>query len=446
MAKRAGNRHRIKRLLAPATRLRAPIIRIGIGVLLILLGFIVSFKSILFPALLNLSNAWYGALTRSGLDTPPTVITHYLGGLILCVGVFLIINGIRIASRRLMEDFGYTANVGTTATGAAVNVWVRRRQLADGPRVVAIGGGTGLSTLLRGLKEHTSNITAIVTVTDDGGSSGRLVQEMGILPPGDLRNCLVALADAERRMTDLFQHRFRDDAGSLSGHSIGNLLLAALIDQAGGDVDKALNVASQVLNIRGRVVPSTTRSVRLRALMEDGSEIYGETNIVANPQQIRRLYLDPKNVEPHPAALEAIAEADLIITGPGSVYTSVIPNLLVPQIASTIAHTEAVKVYVCNVMTQRGESDAFTAAEHILAIQANVDFRICDFVLANTGVPSPAALERYANSDQALVVADLERIHRMGFSPITADLMSETDFVRHDPHRTAERVMQLLYR
>jgi len=285
---------------------------------------------------------------------------------------------------------------------------------------------------------------------------------MGILPPGDLRNCLVALANAEGRMTDLFQHRFRTAAGSLSGHSIGNLLLAALIDQAGGDVDEALRVASEVLNIRGRVVPTTTRSVVvLRAQMEDGSELTGETRIAASDKRIRRLYLDPPQVEyldppqvePHPAALEAIAEADLIIIGPGSVYTSVLPNLLVEGLANALNQAKVPRVYVCNVMTQKGESDSFTAAEHIMALEANIPTRVVDHVLVNTGVPSSQALERYRESAQEFVAPDMDRIHALGYTVVPGgytvvpgDLMSETDVVRHDPVRLANRVMDILYR
>ena len=326
-----------------------------------------------------------------------------------------------------------------------MDAYARRQHLAKGPRIVAIGGGTGLSTLLRGIKQYTSNITAIVTVTDDGGSSGGLVTEMGIQPPGDIRNCLVALADAEKRMTDLFQHRFKKSSGVFSGHSIGNVLIAGFYEQT-GDLDAALHMASDVLAIRGRVLPSTKAHVKLRALMVDDTEISGETAIVESNKRIRRVYLDPDDVEAHPEALEAIADADLICIGPGSVFTSVIPNLLVPGMAKAVRESRALRVYVCNVMTQPGESDSFTAAEHLMAIEANVDGRICDYVLVNDHSPSDEAMVRYREFDQDLVEPDLERLGQMGYRTVTGDYMSDSDYVRHDPARLASALIDLLYR
>lgn len=365
---------------------------------------------------------------------------HLLGGALLLLGFYLLFVGVRGVFQTMVG----TLNPGMKA--GMVNQYVRKQQLAQGPRIVALGGGTGLSTLLRGLKLHSSNITAIVTVTDDGGSSGRLVQEMGIIPPGDMRNCLVALADAEKLMTDLFQHRFKNASGSLSGHSMGNLLIAALVEQSGGDFEKALESASDVLNIRGRVIPSTMTPVRLRALMENGIELCGETQIVESELRVRRIFLDPENAVPYPEALQAIADADLICIGPGSVYTSVIPNLLVPGIADAIHQSQAVKAYICNVMTQPGESDAFTAGEHVVAIQANVEKRVFDHVLMNTGVPSEAAIEKYKESGQHLVDADADRIRAMGFRVTAGNYMNESDYVRHDPLRVAGRLMDLLNR
>ena len=322
--------------------------------------------------------------------------------------------------------------------------FLRQQQLAQGPRIVAIGGGTGLSTLLRGLKLHSSNITAIVTVTDDGGSSGRLVAETGIIPPGDIRNCLVALADAEQAMTDLFQHRFKGDFGSLSGHSMGNLLIAALVDQARGDFEKAIDIASDVLAIRGRVVPSTLTSCSLRAVMEDGSELCGETKIASSNMRIRRIYLEPADVQAYEGAIQAIRDADLICVGPGSVYTSIIPNFLVPGIAEAVKESNAKKAYICNVMTQHGESDSFTASEHVTAIQANVDHRVFDYVLVNTETPSLAAIERYKGAEQYVVVPDSDRIRAMGFRVITGNYMNEADLVRHDPMRVAAKLLALV--
>ncbi|MCH8274068.1 MAG: YvcK family protein [Armatimonadetes bacterium] len=326
--------------------------------------------------------------------------------------------------------------------GRIVGTFLKRQVLSAGPNVVAVGGGTGLSTLLRGLKHKTSRITAVVTVTDEGGSSGRLREDKKILPPGDIRNCLVALADAEKAMTDLFQHRFEGASGSLSGHSTGNLLIAAMVDIT-GDFDKAVQEISHVLAIRGRVLPATLESVRLRAEMEDGSEICGEPNIVSSGLRIRRIFLDPADAAPLPEVLMAIAEADVIAIGPGSIFTSVIPPLLVPGVAQAIAESNAVKVYICNVMTQPGESDEFTASDHVHAFEANVGTRVFDHVLLNKAIPGEYLLKKYAGFGQEFVEPDTDRIRGMGLRPVAANLISETDLVRHDPMRIADSVIRI---
>ncbi len=430
--------NRIRRFFAPAYGLRRYAFAALLGLIVLFAGAALSFKVLLAPLAQTVAQSWRAlvAAVAPGVNVDQT--NHLMGGALLIAGALLVNFGATGVWRRLNEP--RQSHRSTSVFGA----YKRRRQLAHGPRVVAIGGGTGLSTLLRGLKQHTSNITAIVTVTDDGGSSGKLVQDLGIIPPGDIRNCLVALADAERLMTDLFQHRFTSKAGSLSGHSVGNLLIAGFIEQTGGDLDRALAMASEVLAIRGRVVPSTDDHVRLRALMDDGTEVCGETAIVSSGKTIRRVYIDPADPLAHPGAVEAIAEAELICIGPGSVYTSVVPNLLVPGIAEAIGRSQAPKAYVCNVMTQHGESDAFTAAEHLVAIQANVSTRVFDFVLVNTGVPSQAALDKYRVSQQEFVAPDTDRVASMGYRPITGDFMNETDFVRHDPIRVAARLMELV--
>jgi uncharacterized cofD-like protein len=363
---------------------------------------------------------------------------HLLGLFFLAVGLYVLFRGIRATLNHILE----TLNPGLT-TGK-MDVYLRRQQLAQGPRIVALGGGTGLSTLLRGLKHHSSNCTAIVCVTDDGGSSGRLVADKAMIPPGDIRNCLVALADAEKSMTDLFQHRFRDDSGSLSGHAMGNLLIAALVDQAKGDFEKAVEIASDVLAIRGRVLPSSLDHVRLRAELEDGTEICGETAIVAAGKRIQRIHLDPEDCVANKDAVEAIRIADLVCIGPGSVYTSVLPNLLVPEIAAALRSTRCPRVYICNVMTQPGESDSYPASEHVSAIEHNAGSRLFDYVVVNTGSPSRSAMERYESSGQFIVEPDLDRIRAMGYRVIQGNLMSETDVVRHDPMKIAARIVGLL--
>lgn len=440
MTKRRISRHRLQNLFSPTAGLYRYVAVIVLGLAVLLLGIGVSFKAALVPMFRALALWWNSQVGGLAPADTVEVTSHLLGGLLLVLGFYGVYWGVRTLVQRFVETVDPNAKTGV------VDVYVRRQQLARGPRIVALGGGTGLSTLLRGLKQYSSNITAIVTVTDDGGSSGRLVQELGMLPPGDIRNCLVALADAEKRMTDLFQHRFQSQGSSLSGHSLGNLLIAGFVDQAGGDVDRALQMASEVLAIRGRVIPSTTTSVQLRALMEDGEEICGETAIVASGLRVRRLYLHPDQPAPHPEALTAIQNADLVCIGPGSVYTSVIPNLLVPGIAEAIHDAECVKAYICNVMTQRGESESFTAAEHLVAIQANVEKRVCDYVLVNSGIPSQEIIERYREYGQELVEADVDRVRAMGYKAVTGDLMSESDTVRHDPARLAARLMDLIYR
>jgi uncharacterized cofD-like protein len=425
--------------LAPTAGLYRYVAAAVAGLLMSLIGAIVIFRTLLEPVYEGASSAWDGFLVGLGFAETADTVTHVLGLLLVFAGAIVVVWGVRRFDRRVAEA------VDPNSRNGVMDAYARKQMLASGPRIVALGGGTGLSTLLRGLKQYSSNITAIVTVTDDGGSSGRLVTEMGIIPPGDIRNCLVALADAEKRMTDLFQQRFKESSGVFSGHSIGNFLIAGFYEQT-GDVDAALQMASEVLAIRGRVIPSTRSGVRLRALMSDGTEICGETAIVESGKAIRRVFLDPEEVEPHPEALAAIKAADLIVIGPGSVFTSVIPNLLVPGIAKAIEESAALKAYVCNVMTQRGESEAFTAAEHVVALEANVDGRVCDHVLVNVTSPSADLTDRYHKHKQDIVEPDLDRLRQMGYKPVPGELMSETDYVRHDPARLASALMDLLYR
>lgn len=431
--------YRLRKMLAPTVGLQKALLVVILGSLLFLVGVALSFKLVIQPALDNLARNTEMLLRAVVSDEMLEQATHLLGGGLLLLGAYLIFLGGRMGIRRMIDTlFGMK--------GGMMDVYRRRQQLAQGPRIVAIGGGTGLSQLLRGLKNHSSNITAIVTVTDDGGSSGRLIQEKGMIPPGDIRNCLVALADAEKSMTDLFQHRFKKDSGNLSGHNMGNLLIAALLDQAGGDFEKAIQRASDVLAIRGRVIPSTLDHVSLRALLDNGIEVCGETAIVQAGGQIRHVFLEPEGVAPHKEALLAIKDADLICIGPGSVYTSLIPNLLIPGLVQALREAKGQKVYVCNVMTQPGESDAFSASEHVTAIQLHAKAKIFDYVLVNNAIPSEAAIEKYKEVGQHFVEPDVDRIRAMGFRVVSANLMNETDFVRHDPPKVAAKVMDLLGR
>ena len=333
-------------------------------------------------------------------------------------------------------------------------------------RVVAIGGGTGLSTLLRGLKQHVpvrdrrrsvrpstseaeahskyhpiGELVAIVTVTDDGGSSGRLRDELNILPPGDIRNCMVALSEDEHLLAKLFKYRF--DQGELQGHSFGNLFLAALCHVT-GDFAQAVQTSSQILAARGRIFPATTANVTLAAKMDDGSVVLGETNITRSPQTIVELQLSPAEVDPLPETLEAIANADLITIGPGSLYTSLITNLLVRGIPEAIAASRACRVFVCNLMTQANESLGLTASQHIEKILAHArGHQLFDYALINTEPISTATLAKYAREGQEPIINDLDRIRKLGVEPLMGNFLHEGEVLRHDQDRVTEALLSL---
>lgn len=316
----------------------------------------------------------------------------------------------------------------------------RRRKLNRGPKVVAVGGGTGLSMLLKGVKRITNNITAVVTVGDDGGSSGRLREEMGILPPGDIRNCIAALADDEDLVTKLFQYRFKTGEG-LEGHSFGNLFLTALIAIT-GDMVRAVKESSNVLSIRGRVLPSTLDDMKLVAELEDGRIIHGESNIPEAHGKIKRLLTDPSNCKPLEDVINAIKDADLIILGPGSLYTSVIPNLLIKEIAQEIANSSAKKIYVCNIMTQPGETDNYSVANHVNAIINHAgSSKIMDAVLVNDSLPDNLAL-KYKAANSFPVKLDTENIKNSGVKIVSKRLIEESKegFVRHSSNRVARAI------
>lgn len=297
------------------------------------------------------------------------------------------------------------------------------------PRIVAVGGGTGLASVLRGLKTESCELTAIVTVADDGGSSGRLRKEMGMLPPGDIRNCILALAEAEPDMAALFNHRFKK--GVLSGHNFGNLFLAAMTEMT-GDFQLAVRTMSRILAVTGTVLPATLSDVRLCADMEDGTTVVGEYAIPLAKKRIKRLRLDP--VDP-PALAEAVKQidaADGIIIGPGSLYTSVIPNLLVPGIRAAILRSTAPKMYVCNVMTQPGETDGFSALDHVQAIEAHAG-RLFDYVLVNTATAPSEIAEKYALEGRYQVLVDKGALYARGYIPVAGDYLTRGDLARHDP-------------
>ena len=322
-----------------------------------------------------------------------------------------------------------------------VDLVFQRRHLEKGPKLVAIGGGTGLSTLVHGLKPYTTNVTAIVTVADDGGSSGRLREEFGVLPPGDIRNCLVALADAEPLMQELFQYRFAEDS-ALHGHNFGNLFITAMT-QITGDFQKAVQASSKVLAIRGHVVPSTLDTVRLVAEHEDGSLTQGESRISQATMPIRRIYLEPARCAPTQEALAAIRDADAIVLGPGSLYTSIIPNLLVDGLVDAIVQSKALKIYVCNVMTQYRETAGFKASDHIRTLVAHTHPGIVQVCIVNTKPVAPTVLEKYREEEAFPVEPDVEQIRLLGYQVVADDVISVQNYVRHDSDKLARSIIDL---
>lgn len=317
-------------------------------------------------------------------------------------------------------------------------------RLDKGPKIVVIGGGTGLSNLLRGLKAHTSNLSAIVTVADDGGSSGRLREDFKMIAPGDLRNCLVALAEQEGVMENLFRYRFEGD-NELSGHSFGNLFITALAQVYDGDVEEALEAASKLLRVRGRVIPSSTEFIQLSAELIDGTIVDGESNIPHAGKKIKRVFSSPEHPKPEGAALRAIDEADVIILGPGSLYTSIIPNLLTDKIADHVRASKANKIYIANVMTQPGETSGYTLADHIQAIIDHSGVGIIDTVLANDGPLPIQMVEQYSAVGLEPVAIDSKRLQDMGIRTVRATLISQEKPAIHDPERLGKVLMDIIY-
>jgi uncharacterized cofD-like protein len=322
-----------------------------------------------------------------------------------------------------------------------INPEAIRAQLR-GPRIVVVGGGTGLGTIIRGLKKITANLTAIVTVADDGGSSGRLRTEFSMLPPGDIRNCLIAMADLEPLMERLMQYRFNGGTG-LAGHSFGNLLLAALTEIT-GDFEQAIRASSRVLAIRGQVLPSTLENVVLKAELDDGTVIEGESSIGQSPGKISQLMMEPVGAPPLPETLSAICEADMIILGPGSLYTSVIPNLLVRETAEAIRRSSATKVYICNAMTEPGETIGYTAADHVRAILDHAGTGLIDYVLINTQEIPGELVEKYRLEGGSPVKADMENVRKLGPTPLGAPIILTKDYVRHDADRLTQFIVGLI--
>ncbi|MDA8212293.1 MAG: YvcK family protein [Clostridia bacterium] len=362
----------------------------------------------------------------------------WAGLLTIALGIAIMLLGIRKSLGSIMDavfperDFGFAEAV------------FQKRHLQRGPRIVVVGGGTGLSVLLKGLKKYTSNITAIVTVADDGGSSGRLRGELGILPPGDIRNCMVALAEPEALMDELFQYRF-PDGKTLEGHSMGNLLLAAMTNLT-GSFDRAIKAMSKVLAIRGQVLPSTLENITLRAETGDGKVVVGESAISACGQAIKRVALEPEDCKPLPEALQAIKEADLVVLGPGSLYTSVLPNLLISEIAAELKAAKGAKVYVCNIMTQPGETEGYGAADHVQAILDHVGPGVVEHVIVNIEEVPKRLVKKYLERGARPVRSERKKLEKMGLQVVPEKLVYESDLVRHHPDKLSRAIIGLLFR
>ncbi len=310
------------------------------------------------------------------------------------------------------------------------------------PRIVVIGGGTGLSVMLRGLKEKPLDITAIVTVADDGGSSGILRSELQMPPPGDIRNVLNALADVEPMLSRMLEYRFTAGNG-LAGHSLGNLILAAMHDIT-GDFVSGIKALSRVLAVRGRVLPTANQAIVLKAEMQDGTIVEGESKIPLVGGRIKRVFLEPDNVEPLPEVLEAIRETDAILVGPGSLYTSILPNLIVPGVADALVESDAIKIFICNVMTQPGETDGYSVSDHLQAIHDHVGHHLFDYVIVNNGDIPPQVESKYAEQGASAVELDLDEVKRRGYQVIADRLVLFRTYLRHDAERLSHHIYQLV--
>ncbi|MFO7819468.1 MAG: YvcK family protein [Halanaerobacter sp.] len=418
--------------LYPGLKFKRWLIVVLLGILLISGGtaVIIRFEplSMLEETLVQLIYSMTGELS-SGINI-------FLGALIIGLGFYLVVLGIR-----KMISSVYDALLPGQDDGL-VDILYQKRYLKRGPKIVVVGGGTGLSTMLRGIKKYTSNITAIVTVADDGGSSGVLRDELDILPPGDIRNCLVALANTEPLMENLFQYRFEE--GDLEGHSFGNLLIATL-SKITGNFHQGVKKSSDVLAIRGQVLPSTLHDMRLYSRLKNEKKVRGESNIPHAEGEIDKLSIEPEGCEALPEALEAIKEADAVVLGPGSLYTSVLPNLLIENLADEIKRSNALKIYACNVMTQPGETDGYSASDHVKSIYQHVGEEIIDYILVNDGEVEAELLEKYAEEGSYPVEVDWNQLLEQDLDIISEDLINQTDLVRHDPDKLAQVIMNLVF-
>lgn len=422
------------RWLTPGLKLKRWLVVFGLGMLLVIVG-----------VALMLNYQWLSYFEDLFLQFIYETTGSYNYTTLATVGFITIILGI------VLMTIG-TRRVGNAVVRAIIpadtdkvgDYIFQNIRMAKGPKVVVIGGGTGLSTLLRGLKTHTSNLTAIVTVADDGGSSGRLREDFKMIAPGDLRNCLVALAEKEGLMEQLFRYRF-GGGGDLAGHSFGNLFLTALTQILDDDVDKALDASSKILKVRGRVIPASTQNIELMAEMEDGTIVAGESQIPKAKKKIKRLFTEPAEPQPQGAALQAIDEADAIVLGPGSLFTSIMPNLLINKISEHIKAAKAPKFYICNVMTQPGETDDFTASDHVATVQRLAGTGLIDTVIVNDVPFDEAVIEKYKAVGAEPVQVDTDKLSELGVRTVRASLIQHPETAVHDSERLGKVVMDVIY-
>lgn len=419
--------------LYPGMKFKRWLLLFAAGVMMVSLGLALVFN---YKYLDNIEEAIFRLVYtwRGSYDFTATAL---VGGAIIVLGLIVMLIATRFTIRSLIMVLV------PENSGRLVDLIYQKRRLANGPTVAVIGGGHGLSVLLRGMKHATSNVTAVVTVADDGGSSGRLREELGIIPPGDLRNCLVALADTEPLMEKLFQYRFEGNS-ELAGHSFGNLFIAAM-SEVTGDMETALKESSKVLAVKGNVVPSSNDHVRLDALMTDGTIVEGESHIPEARKNISRVRLFPRHVKAVKSAIDAIMNADAVVLGPGSLYTSIIPNLLVDGVADALKKSDAIKIYICNVMTQPGETDGYTASMHVKAIIDHAGRGAVDYCIVNGTPIPPETSEAYSAQGSSPVVVDPEALHALGVGFVRADIVSATDAGHHDPDKLTREVMSLIY-
>jgi len=386
--------------------------------------------------------AWVGRdLVRTVYEylSPNQQSSYWIAAILIIVGLAVIVLGVNRTVHAIVKG------IAPETEGRTSEILYSHKRLSRGPQIVAVGGGTGLSSLLRGLKTQTSNTTAVVTVMDDGGSSGRLREEMNMLPPGDIRNCLIALAEDESEIAALFKHRFQNGSGSLNGHSLGNLVLAGL-QQHTGRFDVAIEKLSHILKVRGQVVPTTLEDVKLVAEMEDGAIVTGEVAVTEDSRSIRQMSLSQAQVKPYHKVLHAISEARIIILGPGSLFTSIIPNLLVEGVSKAIERSNAIKIYVANLMTQPGETDGFSLSDHIRVLGQYLNVNALDYVIANDKL-LPERLEEQYDKEDSIPIALDDISHLTTARLVTTNLCDIVELdgkstIKHDAEKLTSTIFQ----